>query len=201
MGKLSPHVAREPSARFLRPEARFADRAAVGLRRLRRGVHARRGLLESRRRRHRAEGHDARAAARQPAAPRVRDADGHAQRDRPAESRRRPRRRRSILPTLDFTETRFIANVCGSTIEEYAEVTRRFDDSPIDAIGDQHLLPEHQGRRRAVRQLSARCRARVDRGVPRGDEEAADREALAEPDRHPRRTRAPASRPARTRSP
>jgi dihydroorotate dehydrogenase (NAD+) catalytic subunit len=41
---------------------------------------------------------------------------------------------RSILPTLDFAETRFIANVCGSTIEEYAEVTRRFDDSPIDAM-------------------------------------------------------------------
>jgi dihydroorotate dehydrogenase (NAD+) catalytic subunit len=41
---------------------------------------------------------------------------------------------RNILPTLDFSETRFIANVSGSTIEEYAEVTRRFDDSPIDAI-------------------------------------------------------------------
>jgi dihydroorotate dehydrogenase (NAD+) catalytic subunit len=39
-----------------------------------------------------------------------------------------------ILPTLDFAETRVIANVCGSTIEEYAEVTRRFDDSPIDAM-------------------------------------------------------------------
>jgi dihydroorotate dehydrogenase (NAD+) catalytic subunit len=39
-----------------------------------------------------------------------------------------------ILPTLDFSETRFIANVCGSTIEEYVEVTRKFDDSPIDAI-------------------------------------------------------------------
>ena len=41
---------------------------------------------------------------------------------------------RNILPTLDFSETRFFANVCGSTIEEYVEVTRRFDDSPIDAI-------------------------------------------------------------------
>jgi dihydroorotate dehydrogenase (NAD+) catalytic subunit len=41
---------------------------------------------------------------------------------------------RQILPGLDFTETRFIANACGSTIEEYAEVCRRFDDSPIDAI-------------------------------------------------------------------
>jgi dihydroorotate dehydrogenase (NAD+) catalytic subunit len=39
-----------------------------------------------------------------------------------------------ILPTLDFAETRFFANVCGSTIEEYAEVARRFDDSPIDAM-------------------------------------------------------------------
>ena len=41
---------------------------------------------------------------------------------------------RRILPTLDFSETRFFANVSGSTIEEYAEVTRLFDDSPIDAI-------------------------------------------------------------------
>jgi dihydroorotate dehydrogenase (NAD+) catalytic subunit len=41
---------------------------------------------------------------------------------------------REILPTLDFTETRFIANVCGSTLEEYVEVTRRFDESRIDAI-------------------------------------------------------------------
>ena len=39
-----------------------------------------------------------------------------------------------ILPNLDFSETRFIANVCGSTIEEYAEVCRIFDDSPIDAV-------------------------------------------------------------------
>ena len=39
-----------------------------------------------------------------------------------------------ILPSLDFTETRFFANVCGSTIEDYVEVTARFDDSPIDAI-------------------------------------------------------------------
>jgi dihydroorotate dehydrogenase (NAD+) catalytic subunit len=39
-----------------------------------------------------------------------------------------------ILPTLDFSETRFIANASGSTIEEYVEVIARFDDSPIDAI-------------------------------------------------------------------
>lgn len=40
----------------------------------------------------------------------------------------------NILPTLDFEETRFIANVSGSTVEEYAEVTRLFDDSDIDAM-------------------------------------------------------------------
>ena len=39
-----------------------------------------------------------------------------------------------ILPVLDFSETRFIANVSGSTVEEYEEVTRIFDNSAIDAI-------------------------------------------------------------------
>jgi len=39
-----------------------------------------------------------------------------------------------ILPGLDFNETRFFANVSGSTIEEYERVTERFDDSDIDAI-------------------------------------------------------------------
>ena len=39
-----------------------------------------------------------------------------------------------ILPGLDFSETRFFANVSGSTIEEYERVTERFDDSDIDAI-------------------------------------------------------------------
>ena len=39
-----------------------------------------------------------------------------------------------ILPGLDFSETRFFANVSGSTVDEYEQVTRRFDDSDIDAI-------------------------------------------------------------------
>ena len=39
-----------------------------------------------------------------------------------------------ILPTLDFAETRFIANISGSTVEDYAEVAKLFDDSPIDAM-------------------------------------------------------------------
>lgn len=39
-----------------------------------------------------------------------------------------------ILPQLDFSETHFCANVCGSTIDDYVEVTRRFNDSPVAAI-------------------------------------------------------------------
>ena len=38
------------------------------------------------------------------------------------------------LPNLDFDETRFIANLSGSTVEEYEAITRLFDDSPIDAM-------------------------------------------------------------------
>jgi len=41
---------------------------------------------------------------------------------------------KDILPTLDFEETRFIANASGSTLDEYIDVVRQFDDSPIDAI-------------------------------------------------------------------
>jgi len=38
------------------------------------------------------------------------------------------------LPNLDFGETRFIANLSGSTVEEYEAITRLFDNSPIDAM-------------------------------------------------------------------
>ncbi|MCP5149379.1 MAG: dihydroorotate dehydrogenase [Ectothiorhodospiraceae bacterium] len=41
---------------------------------------------------------------------------------------------RDILPTLDFEETRFVANLSGATLDEYAAITRIFDDSPIDAM-------------------------------------------------------------------
>ena len=39
-----------------------------------------------------------------------------------------------ILPGLDFSETRFIANLSGASVDEYAAVTRIFDASPIDAM-------------------------------------------------------------------
>ncbi len=41
---------------------------------------------------------------------------------------------RDELPKLDFSTTRFFANVSGATVEEYAEIARRFDDSPVDGV-------------------------------------------------------------------
>lgn len=38
------------------------------------------------------------------------------------------------LPRLDMNETQYIPNVSGSSIEEYAEVVRRFDNSPVRAL-------------------------------------------------------------------
>ena len=39
-----------------------------------------------------------------------------------------------IMPTLDKSETKFIINISGSSVEEYGEIAKRFDDSDIDAI-------------------------------------------------------------------
>lgn len=39
-----------------------------------------------------------------------------------------------ILPSLDFTQTRYIANIAGASVEEYAELTSRLDDTATDAI-------------------------------------------------------------------
>ena len=39
-----------------------------------------------------------------------------------------------IMPELDKKETRFIINISGSSVEEYGEIAKRFDDSDIDAI-------------------------------------------------------------------
>jgi len=77
-----------------------------------------------------------------------------------------------ILPGLDFKETRFIANVCGSTIDDYAAITQRFDDSPIDAIEINISCPNiseggvHFGN---VPEMSARvvaaCRAQTSKPI------------------------------------
>ncbi len=40
----------------------------------------------------------------------------------------------NIMPNLDKTETRFIINISGSSVEDYGEIAKRFDDTDIDAI-------------------------------------------------------------------
>ncbi len=39
-----------------------------------------------------------------------------------------------IMPSLNKSESRFIINISGSSVEEYAEIAKRFDDTDIDAI-------------------------------------------------------------------
>ncbi|WP_044411344.1 dihydroorotate dehydrogenase [Thiomicrospira microaerophila] len=39
-----------------------------------------------------------------------------------------------LLPQLDYNQTRFFANVSGSSIEEYAEVCRRFDQTALSGL-------------------------------------------------------------------
>ena len=77
-----------------------------------------------------------------------------------------------ILPGLDFSETRFFANVCGSTIDDYAAVTKRFDDSAIDAIEINISCPnikEGGVQFGNVPEMSARvvaaCRAQTDKPI------------------------------------
>ena len=40
----------------------------------------------------------------------------------------------SILPTLDKSQIKYIINISGSSIKEYEEITKKFDDTDIDAI-------------------------------------------------------------------
>lgn len=41
---------------------------------------------------------------------------------------------KQLLPQLDYTATRYFANVSGSSIEEYAAVCKRFDDTPLAGL-------------------------------------------------------------------
>jgi dihydroorotate dehydrogenase (NAD+) catalytic subunit len=74
----------------------------------------------------------------------------------------------SILPQLDCSETNFCANVCGSTIDDYVEVTRRFNDSPVAAI-ELNISCQHQeggvqfGGGPDVARVVAACRAVTDK--------------------------------------
>ena len=101
----------------------------------------------------------------------------------------------TILPALDFTETRFIANVSGSTVEEYAEVTRLFDDSPIDAIEINISCPNVKEGGVTFGNDPGHVCTRGGR-LPSRDQQTPDHQAVAQPDRYCRAMPAVASRPA-----
>ena len=179
--------------RFCGLDVRPPDRAALGLRRLRRGVHARRGLLEPRRRRDRAQGHDAArraSATRRTACPRPRWACSTRSACRTRASRHVVG---GILPTLDFSETRFIANV--SRLHDRgvrrgharASTTRR-------SMRSRSTSPARTSRKAACSSATyPEMSARVVAACRAVTTQAADHQALAEPDRHPRE-RAPLHR-------
>ena len=58
------------------------------------------------------------------------------------------------LPYLKTKDTVVIANIAGSTAEEYAEIARKLDST--DDRG-QHLLPQRKGRRSCFRRFLRRC--------------------------------------------
>ena len=72
------------------------------------------------------------------------------------------------LPELRARGATVIVNVCGTTLDEYAEVSRIVSDAEgVRGHRAEHLVPEHQGRRHPVR---------------------------LQPDRHARRRHAPCAR-------
>ena len=67
---------------------------------------------------------------------------------------------REKLPLLRERGARTIVNICGTTLDEYAEVARVLSDAEgVAAHRAEHLVPEHQGRRHSVRLQPGRHRA------------------------------------------
>ncbi len=120
--------------------------------------------------------------ARQPAAPRLRNAVGHAERDRVAESRRGARGQEdpadARLQRDAFLRERLRLDHRGVR-GGYAALRRL----TYRRHRDQHFLSEREGRRRGFRQLSGHV-GKGGRGVPQGDQQTHHHQAVAEPDGH-----------------
>ena len=55
------------------------------------------------------------------------------------------------IPFLKKYDTKIIVNVCGKTTEDYCEVVERLADAAGGYAGDQHFLPQREGRRHCLR--------------------------------------------------
>ena len=90
---------------------------------------------------------------------------------------------REKLPLLRERGARTIVNICGTTLDEYAEVARVLSDARRRRRDRaEHLLPQHQGRRHPVRVQPCRHRTGHRRGSQSHDA-AADSQAHAQRDR------------------
>ena len=95
------------------------------------------------------------------------------------------------LPELRARRATVIVNVCGTTLDEYVEVSRILSDAEgVARHRAEHLVPEHQGRRHPVRLQPDRHLRRGQRRA-QGDPAAAHSEADAQ--RHRRRVVSPAA--------
>ena len=151
--------------------------------RLRRRVRRHRRPVVARRRR--GQGAVPHRARRPPGAAHRRDAGRHAERDRPAGHRRRAASSTKSCRSCARRGATVIVNVCGTTLDEYVEVSRILSDAEgVARDRAEHLVPEHQGRRHPVRLQPERHLRRRQRGA-QGDAAAGHSEADAE--RHRRR--------------
>ena len=77
---------------------------------------------------------------------------------------------REKLPLLRERGARTIVNICGTTLDEYAEVARVLSDARgRRRHRAEHLVPEHQGGRHSVRLQPGRHRRGHRRG-PQSDD-------------------------------
>ena len=121
--------------------------------RVRPRVHRLRGPLAARRALH--EGTLPEAPCRQPAAAHLRDARRDAERDRPAERRRRGVPRRQAAEAARAAGATVIANVWGDLEEDYVTVVARARGGRrARGRRAEHLLPERGAGRNALRQLA-----------------------------------------------
>ena len=108
---------------------------------------------------------------------------------------------RDVLPRLARYDTAVLVNVCGDTVEEYAEVTRILDDAPgVDAVEINISCPNVKKGGMAFGGDPAHDLRGGGRGA-QGHAPAGDPQALAQRRGHHASSRAPARRRARTRSP
>ena len=172
--------------RFCGLELRLADRAALRLRRLRRGVHARRGLQQPRRRRARAQGDHAGAAAGQSAAPCVRDARRACSMRSgcriPASTRWSGASCRTLELQRDAVHRQRL-RLDGRGVRRGHAPLRRFAAS----MRSRSTSPAPTSRKAASSSATCRrCRRASSRPAAASTKQAADHQAVAQSDRYPR---------------